>query len=117
MNKKTPLEDLRKATLDHYDEAATSIFHHSSAIPKAINFYYDHLIAAENRKEKLRNNISKELEKGEIDDLIIQLMNWEGMHAEDLDEAIYDEVVSGPREFVSKLIHNLINRVDMIFDD
>ena len=53
MNKanQTPLEDLRKDALAHYDEAATSIFHHSSEVPKAINFYYDHLIKEEKRRK------------------------------------------------------------------
>lgn len=39
---KTPLEDLRKSDLEHYEEASSSIHHWSSGIPRAINFYYDY---------------------------------------------------------------------------
>jgi len=38
----TPLEDLREDALKHYDEAATSIHHHSSGVPQAINFYWNY---------------------------------------------------------------------------
>lgn len=38
----TPLEDLRKDDLKHYDEAATKIHCWSSGVPRAINFYYDY---------------------------------------------------------------------------
>ena len=38
----TPLEDLRKDNLKHYDDAASKVNHWSSAIPAAINFYYDY---------------------------------------------------------------------------
>lgn len=43
-NAQTPLEDLRKDALSHYDEASMSIMSHDSVVPKAINFYFDHLI-------------------------------------------------------------------------
>lgn len=40
---KTPIEDLRKSALDHYDEVtrpATSSYY--NVVPRAINFYYDY---------------------------------------------------------------------------
>jgi hypothetical protein len=61
----TPLEDLRRDALEHYDELATKACHHSSVIPKAINHYFDSLrkknkwISVEDRlptnKEVLKN--------------------------------------------------------------
>jgi len=36
----TPLEDLRRDALDHYDKAADAISCHSSAVPRAIKEYY-----------------------------------------------------------------------------
>jgi len=36
----TPLEDLRKDALKHYDEASTKIHCWQSGIPNAINFYW-----------------------------------------------------------------------------
>tara|TARA_B110000259_G_scaffold107692_1_gene123421 strand:- start:557 stop:763 length:207 start_codon:yes stop_codon:yes gene_type:complete len=39
----TPIEDLRKDNLNHYEEASSSIHHWSSGVPRAINFYYDYL--------------------------------------------------------------------------
>tara|TARA_R110000803_G_scaffold131141_7_gene198442 strand:- start:49 stop:258 length:210 start_codon:yes stop_codon:yes gene_type:complete len=39
---KTPLEDLRKSDLEHYDKASTKIHHWSSGVPRAINFYFDY---------------------------------------------------------------------------
>ena len=44
---KTPLEDLRKSALIHYEEASNAISHWSSSIPNAINFYFDSLIKNE----------------------------------------------------------------------
>lgn len=38
----TPLEDLRNQNLKHYDEASSKVNHWSSAIPSAINFFYDY---------------------------------------------------------------------------
>lgn len=38
---KTPIEDLRKSALDHYDQASSAIHHWSSSVPQAINFYFD----------------------------------------------------------------------------
>ena len=38
----TPIEDLRKGDLEHYEEAATKIHCWSSGVPRAINFYYDY---------------------------------------------------------------------------
>jgi hypothetical protein len=38
----TPLEDLRKDALKHYDEASTKIHCWQSGIPIAINFYWDY---------------------------------------------------------------------------
>lgn len=38
--KQTPLSDLEKSALKHYDEASTSIHHWNSDIPNAIKFYY-----------------------------------------------------------------------------
>jgi hypothetical protein len=38
----TPLEDLRRDALRHYDDAASKVHHWSSSIPQAINFYYDY---------------------------------------------------------------------------
>ena len=40
---KTPIEDLRRSALDHYDKitySATSSYF--SEVPRAINFYYDY---------------------------------------------------------------------------
>jgi hypothetical protein len=36
----TPLNDLEKTALEHYEEASTAIHHWNSDIPKAIKFYY-----------------------------------------------------------------------------
>lgn len=41
--KQTPLSDLRKDALKHYDEVSFNSHSHNSEISKAINFYYDHL--------------------------------------------------------------------------
>ena len=38
----TPLEDLRKDALQHYEEAATKIHCFQSGVPQAINFYWDY---------------------------------------------------------------------------
>ena len=38
---KTPIEDLRKHALDHYEELSEECHHWLSTIPKAINFYFD----------------------------------------------------------------------------
>jgi len=38
----TPLEDLRKDALKHYDEASTKIHCWQSGIPNAINFYWEY---------------------------------------------------------------------------
>lgn len=46
---RTPLKDLRDDALKHYEEASECIQHWSSAIPKAIKFYYR---LAMNREEK-----------------------------------------------------------------
>lgn len=48
----TPLDDLRKSALSHYNEAASSIHHYNSEIPKAINFYFDHLSAKKKREKE-----------------------------------------------------------------
>lgn len=37
---KTPLFDLERRALDHYDEASSAIHYWSSDIPNAIKFYY-----------------------------------------------------------------------------
>lgn len=47
----TPIEDLRKSALDHYDELATKACHFSSDIPKAINFYYDSKVKERERSK------------------------------------------------------------------
>lgn len=39
---KTPLNDLRKSDLDHYEQAASAVMEWHSGIPEAINFYYDY---------------------------------------------------------------------------
>jgi len=39
---KTPLEDLRKNDLGHYDEASTKIHNYTNSVPRAINFWYDY---------------------------------------------------------------------------
>jgi len=36
----TPLKDLEKSALEHYEEASSAIHHWISDIPKAIKFYY-----------------------------------------------------------------------------
>jgi hypothetical protein len=38
----TPVEDLRKVALKHYDSASTKVQLWNNAIPRAINFYYDY---------------------------------------------------------------------------
>jgi len=40
VSKQTPLSDLEKSALEHYEEASTAIHHYHSDIPKAIKFYY-----------------------------------------------------------------------------
>jgi hypothetical protein len=37
----TPLADLRRSALAHYDEISAQAHHWSSVIPRAINFYFD----------------------------------------------------------------------------
>ena len=48
----TPIEDLRKSALEHYDEAAKSVHSFHSVIPQAINYYFDSRIAEEEKKSK-----------------------------------------------------------------
>lgn len=36
----TPLEDLRKDALSHYEDASTKVHRWQSGIPNAINFYW-----------------------------------------------------------------------------
>lgn len=50
----TPLEDLRKAALDHYDEASTAIHHWNSSVPQAINYYFDQRILQERRRKNMK---------------------------------------------------------------
>jgi hypothetical protein len=38
--KQTPLSDLEKSALEHYERSSTAIHHWNSDIPKAIKFYY-----------------------------------------------------------------------------
>lgn len=38
----TPLEDLRRDALEHYNEVSLKAYHSMSDIPQAINFYYDY---------------------------------------------------------------------------
>ena len=38
--KQTPLSDLEKSALEHYEEASTAIHHWNSDIPNAIKFYF-----------------------------------------------------------------------------
>lgn len=49
----TPIEDLRKSALEHYDEAASSIHCYHSDIPKAINFYYDNIHKPRNQANNI----------------------------------------------------------------
>ncbi len=44
MNKpvQTPIEDLKRSALKHYDEAATIAHHWNNQIPRAIEFFYDY---------------------------------------------------------------------------
>lgn len=37
---KTPLSDLEREALDHYEEASNAIHYWNSDIPRAIKFYY-----------------------------------------------------------------------------
>ena len=37
----TPLEDLKRRALEHYEEASNAIHHHNSFIPQAIKAYQD----------------------------------------------------------------------------
>ena len=41
----TPLEDLRRSALRHYDEISTVAHVWLSVIPKAINFYFDRQVS------------------------------------------------------------------------
>ena len=36
----TPLSDLERSALEHYEEASNAIYHWNSDIPRAIKFYY-----------------------------------------------------------------------------
>jgi hypothetical protein len=38
----TPLEDLKKSDLEHYEEASSKIHCWHNSIPVAINFYFDY---------------------------------------------------------------------------
>lgn len=40
--KQTPLEELRKEDLEHYDTLSFNAVHFKNSIPRAINFYYDY---------------------------------------------------------------------------
>jgi hypothetical protein len=51
-SKQTPIDDLRNSALSDYEESSSSIHHFNSVIPKAINFYFDHLSAKENRENE-----------------------------------------------------------------
>lgn len=46
---KTPIEDLRRMALEHYEQASNSIHHWMLVIPTAINEYYDRLEKEENK--------------------------------------------------------------------
>ena len=39
---KTPLNDLRKEALEHYDDVSSKAHHWSNDVPRAIDFYYDY---------------------------------------------------------------------------
>lgn len=52
--KTTPLSDLRKSDLDHYEKASSAVNHWSSGVPRAINFYYDHM-----EKKELEDQMDK----------------------------------------------------------
>jgi len=41
MNSQTPLEDLKRDALKDYSEASTKVGQFNSAIPKAIEYYFD----------------------------------------------------------------------------
>lgn len=53
---KTPLEDLKRGALQHYEELATKCHHFNTAVPHAIEHYYDHLIAEENKPKSITLN-------------------------------------------------------------
>jgi len=38
----TPLEDLRESDLEHYEVASSAVYHYSSGVRRAINFWYDY---------------------------------------------------------------------------
>lgn len=42
MPEKTPIKDLVRDALEHYDEASEAISHYKSVIPKALNFYKEY---------------------------------------------------------------------------
>lgn len=48
----TPIEDLRKDALKHYDELSLKACSFNSSIPQAINFYFDFLKKEEERKKR-----------------------------------------------------------------
>lgn len=48
---KTPIKDLRRMALEHYEQASNSIHHWMLVIPTAINEYYDRM-----EKEESANN-------------------------------------------------------------
>ena len=50
---KTPIEDLRKRALNHYDEASLCVKFYNNIIPKAINLYFDNLQNKEQSTHKL----------------------------------------------------------------
>lgn len=46
----TPIADLRRAALRHYDDLTSNRHHYLSSVPTAINFYYDYLTKLEEVK-------------------------------------------------------------------
>lgn len=53
---KTPIKDLRRMALEHYEQASNSIHHWMLVIPTAINEYYDSLEEADKRNDAILND-------------------------------------------------------------
>lgn len=63
----TPLEDLKRSALQHYEELASKCHNWMGAVPQAIEYYYDKMIEEENgipieSEESIQYRIQQEVQ-------------------------------------------------------
>ena len=88
---KTPIEDLRKSALEHYEEASNAIHSWRSEIPRAINFYYDnHEYANQQPETEPMFKTSKDITEHE---------KWKQPKQGEVDALQYNEMVQFLRKW------------------